>query len=233
MRRRNETTDSLDARLPEDLLRLVSPRVVISIRGVVSSFRLGCCTGGGDNDGYYRGGGDDDGYYRGGDDDGYRSWHDGYRGGQDSNRGGEDSYRPRDSYRGLRDSYRGGEDSYRPRDSDGFRHGDVWYGGGNPDIQPRKRTRTAPRYNAIVVCLPGLEEVVIEELQALGISAVKIEGRQRSPAYISSVARTWRQAIDRLASGRQPAVDPQWHKTLSGLSEGSQVTLGPYQRAWQ
>lgn len=50
-RRRNETTDSLDARLPEDLLRLVSPRVVISIKGVVSSFRLGCCTGGdGDSD---------------------------------------------------------------------------------------------------------------------------------------------------------------------------------------
>ena len=137
------------------------------------------------DDGYYRAGGDDDGYYRGGDDDGYRSWHDGYRGGQDSYRGGEDSYRPRDSYRGLRDSYRGGEDSYRPRDSDGFHHGDVWYGGGNPDIQPRKRTRTAPRYNAIVVCLPGLEEVVMEELQALGIKRVARDSKGTVSAQLS------------------------------------------------
>ena len=140
---------------------------------------------GGDDDGYYRGGGDDDGYYRGGDDDGYRGWHDGYRGGQDSNRGGKDSYRPRDSYRGLRDSYRGGEDRYRPRDSDGFRHGDVWYGGGNPDIQPRKRTRTAPRYNAIVVCLPGLEEVVMEELQALGVKRVARDSKGTVSAQLS------------------------------------------------
>ncbi len=70
-------------------------------------------------------------------------------------------------------------------------------------------------------------------LAACGVSAVKIEGRQRSPAYVGAVTRIWRQAIDRLKSGAAPAVDPQWHETLSNLSEGSQVTLGPYQRAWQ
>jgi putative protease len=41
---------------------------------------------------------------------------------------------------------------------------------------------------------------LLPDLKALGICAVKIEGRQRSPAYIADVARTWGQALD----GRMP-----------------------------
>lgn len=74
---------------------------------------------------------------------------------------------------------------------------------------------------------------LLPRLAGCGITAVKIEGRQRSPAYVGAVTRIWRQAIDRLDQDEKPMVDPQWHETLSGLSEGSQVTLGPYQRAWQ
>jgi putative N6-adenine-specific DNA methylase len=145
----------------------------------------------------YRGGGRSGGDgYRGGDDgyrgdgDGYRGGDDGYRGNSDGYRGGRDSYRGGgrsggDGYRGGRDSYRGGRDNYRPGDGDGFRHGDDWYGGGNPDIQPREQTRTAPRYNAVVVCLPGLEEVVIEELQALGVKRVTRDSKGTVNAQLS------------------------------------------------
>ncbi|GGY78486.1 ubiquinone anaerobic biosynthesis protein UbiU [Marinobacter zhanjiangensis] len=74
---------------------------------------------------------------------------------------------------------------------------------------------------------------LLPELKDLGISAVKIEGRQRSPAYIADVARTWRQALDRLDSGPDFAVDPAWQSTLAGLSEGGLTTLGAYHRKWK
>ncbi len=75
---------------------------------------------------------------------------------------------------------------------------------------------------------------LLPELKALGISAVKIEGRQRSPAYIADVARTWRQALDSVEyNAEQFAVDPAWHDTLSGLSEGGLTTLGAYHRKWK
>ncbi|HTN34546.1 MAG TPA: U32 family peptidase, partial [Marinobacter sp.] len=64
--------------------------------------------------------------------------------------------------------------------------------------------------------------------------AVKIEGRQRSPAYIADVTRTWRQALDALnANAENFAVDPVWNETLSGLSEGGLTTLGAYHRKWK
>jgi putative protease len=75
---------------------------------------------------------------------------------------------------------------------------------------------------------------LLPRLRAAGVSAVKIEGRQRSPAYVGTVTRIWRQAIDRLeADPHGFATEPAWQHELARLSEGSQVTLGPYQRAWQ
>ncbi len=75
---------------------------------------------------------------------------------------------------------------------------------------------------------------LLPELKALGISAVKIEGRQRSPAYIAEVARTWRQALDRVDAGPEAfTVDPAWNRTLAGLSEGGLTTLGAYHRKWK
>lgn len=74
---------------------------------------------------------------------------------------------------------------------------------------------------------------LLPELKALGICAVKIEGRQRSPAYIADVARTWRQALNRLDTGPEFAVDPAWQSTLAGLSEGGLTTLGAYHRKWK
>jgi len=35
------------------------------------------------------------------------------------------------------------------------------------------------------------------------VAAIKIEGRQRSPAYVAQVTRVWRDAIDRCAATPQ------------------------------
>lgn len=75
---------------------------------------------------------------------------------------------------------------------------------------------------------------LIPQLSEIGVAAMKIEGRQRSPAYVERVTGVWRQALDRFA--REPehyVVAPEWSRALAGMSEGSQTTLGAYHRAWQ
>ncbi len=75
---------------------------------------------------------------------------------------------------------------------------------------------------------------LIPELYKMGIASVKIEGRQRSPAYVEQVTKTWRMALDRYQ--QQPEayqVEDAWMQTLANLSEGSQTTLGAYHRKWQ
>jgi putative protease len=75
---------------------------------------------------------------------------------------------------------------------------------------------------------------LIPELVKMGIASVKIEGRQRSPAYVEQVAKTWRMALDRFAESPDGYdVEQAWMNTLSNLSEGSQTTLGAYHRKWQ
>jgi putative protease len=75
---------------------------------------------------------------------------------------------------------------------------------------------------------------LLPQLATAGVAGVKIEGRQRSPAYVAQVTRVWRAAID--ACLRDPgrfAASPDWLRELARLSEGTQTTLGAYQRAWQ
>ena len=75
---------------------------------------------------------------------------------------------------------------------------------------------------------------LLPELHREGIRSLKIEGRQRSPAYVASLTRVWRQAIDTLLEN--PAaftVQAQWDQVLASLSEGSQTTLGAYHRSWK
>lgn len=78
---------------------------------------------------------------------------------------------------------------------------------------------------------------LIPQLKEIGITAVKIEGRQRSPAYVAEVVKIWRQALDRAESvnksGADFSVEPQWNQGLSDLSEGSTTTIGAYHRSWQ
>lgn len=75
---------------------------------------------------------------------------------------------------------------------------------------------------------------LLPELFQTGVQSVKIEGRQRSPAYVEQVTRVWRAAID--AYQANPAayqVKPEWDAQLARISEGSQTTLGAYHRQWQ
>lgn len=75
---------------------------------------------------------------------------------------------------------------------------------------------------------------LLPELIRMGVAAVKIEGRQRSPAYVTEVTRTWRSAIDAcLSDPGRFTVREEWNQRLSALSEGQQQTLGPYNRRWR
>lgn len=75
---------------------------------------------------------------------------------------------------------------------------------------------------------------LIPELSAAGIAAIKIEGRQRSPAYVAAVTQVWREALDDFENTTELWQPQQrWMQLLSDLSEGSQTTLGAYHRSWQ
>ncbi|MDO5638773.1 MAG: peptidase U32 family protein [Neisseria sp.] len=75
---------------------------------------------------------------------------------------------------------------------------------------------------------------MLPELIKIGVSAIKIEGRQRSPMYTAQVTKTLRQALD--AAAANPAVyqvAPAWNNALGKVSEGHQTTLGAYNRPWK
>jgi len=78
---------------------------------------------------------------------------------------------------------------------------------------------------------------LLPQLRAIGIRAIKIEGRQRSPAYVAQVTRVWREALDscRESDGRASrySVKPHWMEELNKVAEGQQHTLGAYHRPWK
>jgi len=73
---------------------------------------------------------------------------------------------------------------------------------------------------------------LIPEFGRIGVRAVKIEGRQRSPAYVAQVTRVWREAIDAWKAGAF-APRPAWLAALDRHAEGSQHTLGAFSRPWK
>jgi len=75
---------------------------------------------------------------------------------------------------------------------------------------------------------------ILPKLRQIGVRAIKVEGRQRSPAYVAQVTAVMRAAIDQCmqdADAYQPKA--QWMDKLADVSEGSQTTLGAYHRPWQ
>jgi len=75
---------------------------------------------------------------------------------------------------------------------------------------------------------------LIPELYSAGIQAIKLEGRQRSPAYVAQIVRVWREALNDFRQDKGNfAPRREWVDTLSKVSEGSQTTLGAYNRPWQ
>ena len=75
---------------------------------------------------------------------------------------------------------------------------------------------------------------LLPALMKIGVRAIKIEGRQRSPAYVAQVTRLWRAAIDRCAAAPARFVpDPAALAELNRLAEGQTQTLGAYSRPWR
>ncbi|MEE1609854.1 ubiquinone anaerobic biosynthesis protein UbiU [Microvirga sp. CF3016] len=68
--------------------------------------------------------------------------------------------------------------------------------------------------------LPGLRDA--------GVTALKIEGRQRSRAYIENVVRSFREALSALDAGRSIPTG-----ALRPMSEGQSNTLGAYRKTWR
>ncbi len=73
---------------------------------------------------------------------------------------------------------------------------------------------------------------ILPDLHQAGVAAIKIEGRQRSPAYVAKVTKAWRSAIDQAIKTGTPAA-PQAIAELANLAEGKQTTIGAYERSWQ
>jgi collagenase-like PrtC family protease len=75
---------------------------------------------------------------------------------------------------------------------------------------------------------------ILPRLMQIGARAIKIEGRQRSPAYVAQVTRVWRDAIDQcIANAQRYSVKPTWMAELNNVAEGQQHTLGAYHRPWK
>ncbi|MCV0429691.1 MAG: U32 family peptidase, partial [Roseibium sp.] len=68
---------------------------------------------------------------------------------------------------------------------------------------------------------------LLDDLAKAGVTALKIEGRQRGKAYIAGVVKAFRQAVDGLSSGADagPAI-----AALKTFSEGGQQTAGSYKK---
>ena len=70
--------------------------------------------------------------------------------------------------------------------------------------------------------------MMLPELIEAGVTALKIEGRQRSRAYVKSVVSSFRQAVDAVSRGKTPPP-----MDLSSLSEGGRQTTGVYEKTWR
>lgn len=71
---------------------------------------------------------------------------------------------------------------------------------------------------------------LLAALRDAGVTAVKIEGRQRGKAYVRRVASVFRRAIDALDRGQDPAaLEP----LLAELAEGGRQTHGAYRKSWR
>lgn len=70
---------------------------------------------------------------------------------------------------------------------------------------------------------------LLPELIAAGVDAFKIEGRQRSRAYIQAVVSAWRRAVDNILAGRPPAL-----ADLVAFTEGQKQTHGAFEtKRWR
>jgi putative protease len=70
---------------------------------------------------------------------------------------------------------------------------------------------------------------LLPDLMAAGVHAFKIEGRQRSRAYVRQVVAAFRAAVDAIRAGREPEL-----VSLIALTEGQKETQGAFKtKTWR
>lgn len=70
---------------------------------------------------------------------------------------------------------------------------------------------------------------LLPDLMRAGVTALKIEGRQRSRAYVKAVVSAFRQAVDAYSEGGEPDIG-----NLLALTEGHRETQGAFRsKAWR
>ncbi|RTE94850.1 U32 family peptidase [Bradyrhizobium sp. LVM 105] len=69
---------------------------------------------------------------------------------------------------------------------------------------------------------------LLRGLRDAGVTALKIEGRQRGRAYVESVVRHFRHALAALESGSETDI-----ASLKPFTEGQASTLGAYRKTWR
>lgn len=70
---------------------------------------------------------------------------------------------------------------------------------------------------------------LLPQLMDAGVTALKIEGRQRSRAYVRAVVQGWRAAVDNIMAGRPASL-----AELGALAEGHKQTQGAYRsKRWR
>ncbi len=69
---------------------------------------------------------------------------------------------------------------------------------------------------------------MLPELAEAGVTALKIEGRQRGRAYVSTVVSAFRKALDAVAAG-----EPVATQELLAVTEGQKQTAGVYRKTWR
>ena len=75
---------------------------------------------------------------------------------------------------------------------------------------------------------------ILPQLYRMGVRAIKIEGRQRSPAYVAQVTQVLREALDHCHENPHRYTPRSgWMTALADVSEGQQQTLGAYHRPWK
>lgn len=71
---------------------------------------------------------------------------------------------------------------------------------------------------------------LLPDLAAAGVTALKIEGRQRGRSYVSAAVTAFRAAIDNAAQEGEGTVPPV---DLGVVSEGGRGTTGAYRKTWR
>ncbi len=70
---------------------------------------------------------------------------------------------------------------------------------------------------------------ILKDLKAAGVTAIKIEGRQRGRAYVAEVVGSFRRALDALERGDAA----QATNGLKAVAEGNRETHGAYKKGWR